>query len=138
MADKKKILVVDDEADVVTYLETLLRDNGYETVSAGDGAEAMEKVKSEKPDLVTLDISMPKASGARFYKDVKQDPALAGTPVVIITAVTGADGDPNAYEKFISARKAVPAPEGFLAKPIIPGELLELVRKVLAGEAAKT
>lgn len=138
MADTKKILVVDDEADVVTYLETLLRDNGYRTVAARDGNEAMEKMKSEKPDLVTLDISMPKASGARFYKEMKQDPALSGVPIVIITAVTGADGDPNAYEKFISARKAVPAPEGFLAKPIVQDELLGLVRKILAGEAAKT
>ena len=71
---KKKILVVDDEPGVVAYLETLLQDNGYETVSAADGHLALEKFKSEHPDLVTLDISMPEKSGIRFYRDVKEDP----------------------------------------------------------------
>jgi len=60
---KKKILIIDDEKHVVTYLETLLQDNGYDTISAYDGKVAMEKVKSERPDLVCLDITMPVQSG---------------------------------------------------------------------------
>ena len=58
---RKKVLVLDDEPNVVAYLETLLQDNGYDTVSAGDGREGMEKARSEKPDLITLDILMPNA-----------------------------------------------------------------------------
>ena len=59
----KKILVVDDEPDVVSYLEMLLHDNGYETLSASDGQEALELARREHPDLVTLDISMPNVNG---------------------------------------------------------------------------
>jgi CheY-like chemotaxis protein len=131
MPEKKKILIVDDEPDVVTYLETVLGDNGYETVSAVDGKDGMDKVKSEKPDLVTLDISMPEASGARFYKEMKQDTGLAEIPIVIITAITGLDGDPYAYKKFLDGRRTVPPPEGFLPKPINRDELLKTIQKLI-------
>ena len=83
---RKKILVLDDEANVVTYLETLLQDNGYDTVSAADGSEGMEKVRGERPDLVTLDISMPEKSGVRFYRELKDAPELAAIPVVVVSA----------------------------------------------------
>ena len=84
---KKKILIVDDEPGLVTYIETLLQDNGYETVSAPDGEIGFEKLKNERPDLVALDISMPKKSGIRFYRDLKEDPELAKIPVVIVTTM---------------------------------------------------
>ncbi len=129
----KRVLVVDDEPDVVSYLEMLLRDSGYETLTAVDGTEALDKVRSEHPDLVTLDISMPKASGTRFYREVKTDPELAPIPVVIVTAVTGYGGDTHAYEKFISNRKLVPPPEGFFPKPIDREAFLEAVEKLLSS-----
>jgi CheY-like chemotaxis protein len=129
---RKKILVLDDEANVVTYLETLLRDNGYDTVSAGDGREGMEKALSEKPDLVTLDISMPEKSGVRFYREIKDTPELAATPVVIVTAVTGYGRSPGDFEKFISSRKHVPPPDGFIAKPIDRDELLKVIGDLLS------
>ena len=128
----KKILIVDDESAIVSYLEMLLHDNGYETVIASDGQEGMEMVRREKPDLVTLDISMPQASGTRFYKEIKTDPDLASIPVVIVTAVTGYGGDPYGYEKFISGRHSVSPPEGFLPKPIDKEEFLATIQKLLA------
>ena len=81
----KKILVIDDEVDTVIYMETLLQDNGYETVSANDGVEGMEKAKSEHPDLVVLDVSMPEKSGMRFFKEFKSDPTLGEIPVILGT-----------------------------------------------------
>ena len=60
---RKKVLVIDDEPNVVTYIETLLQDNGYDTVSAPDGEVGLEMAKKERPDLITLDITMPKKSG---------------------------------------------------------------------------
>jgi len=108
----KKILIVDDEPDIASYLEMILQDNGYETVIAVNGNDALEKVRALRPDLVTLDISMPEASGTRLYKEVKTDPELAGTPIIIVTGVTGMGGDKYAYEHFISNRRLVPAPEG--------------------------
>lgn len=127
----KKILIVDDEADIRTYLDTLLQDNGYQTVLAEDGNEAIEKFKSDRPDLVTLDISMPEKSGVRFYRDIKEDPETANVPVIIVTAVTGYGLDPEGFEKFISSRKQVPPPNGFIAKPIDQNELLEAIKKAI-------
>lgn len=128
---KKKILIVEDEPGLVTYLETLLQDNGYETASAADGQTAFEKVRSERPDLVTLDISIPQKSGVRFYRDLKEDSQLANIPVIVVTAVTGYGGDPEEFRKFISTRKQMPPPEGFIAKPVDREELLNLIKKVL-------
>ncbi len=132
-AKPKLVLVIDDEPSVVTYLETLLRDNGYDTCSAENGRTGFEKVKQERPDLVCLDITMPEESGIRFYRDLKDDPELKGTPVIIVTAVTGFGGDPEPFKHFISTRKHVPPPEGFLAKPIDQQEFLATVARVLAG-----
>ena len=129
---RKKILVVDDEKHIVTYLETLLRDNGYDTISACDGDAGLKEARSGKPDLITLDITMPKTSGVRFYRELKEDPNLASTPVVIVTAVTGYGGDPEEFKKFISTRKQVPPPEGYVAKPIDKQELLDTIKRLLA------
>ena len=128
----KKILILDDEPHVVTYLETLLHDNGYETVSASNGREGMEKVGSEEVDLVCLDISMPEHSGVRFYRNLKDDPELSAIPVVVVTAVTGFGGDPEPFRRFISTRKQVPPPEAFLSKPIDKQEFLDTVAKLLS------
>lgn len=128
----KKVLIVDDEPDIVSYLEMILQDHGYDTLTAVNGNEAMEKVRAEGPDLVTLDISMPEASGTRFYKEMKTDPELKGIPVFIITGVTGLGGDQHAYEQFISNRRLVPAPEAFFPKPLDREAFIEKVKEVLA------
>ena len=129
---KKKVLIIDDEPSVVTYLETLLQDNGYETVSAANGRSGFEKAKSERPDLVCLDITMPEESGIRFYRNLKDVPELGSTPVVVVTAVTGDGDDPEPFKKFLSTRKQVPAPEAFFSKPIDRQEFLDAVAKVLS------
>jgi len=128
----KKILIVDDEPDIVSYLEMILQDNGYETVTAVNGNEALEKVRVDRPDLVTLDISMPEASGTRLYKEMKTDAELSGIPIIIVTGVTGMGGDKYAYENFISNRRLVPAPEGYFPKPIDRDAFISTVRELLA------
>jgi CheY-like chemotaxis protein len=128
---KKRILIVDDEPDIVSYLEMVLQDQGYETETAGNGNEALEAVRGNPPDLVTLDITMPEASGTRFYKEMRTDPDLSQIPVVIVTAVTGLGGDKYAYEKFISHRKLVPAPEAFFPKPIDREDFIKTVKALL-------
>jgi len=130
---KKKILIVDDEPDIVSYLEMVLQDQGYETTTAGNGNEAMEAVKLDRPDLVTLDITMPEASGTRFYKEIRLDPELSTIPVIIVTAVTGMGGDKYAYEKFISNRHLVPAPEAYFPKPIDREAFLQAVKELLGA-----
>ena len=128
----KKILIVDDEPDIVSYLEMILQDNGYETVTAVNGNEALEKVRADRPDLVTLDISMPEASGTRLYKEMKTDAELSGIPIIIVTGVTGMGGDKYAYENFISNRRLVPAPEGYFPKPIDRDAFISTVKELLA------
>ena len=128
----KKILIVDDEDDILEYLSTLFQDNGYETITARDGEEGLELVKKENPDLVTLDITMPEKSGVRFYREVKEDAEFQKIPVIIVTGVTGWGHDPAGFQKFISSRKQVPPPEGFMSKPIDREKLLEMVAKAMS------
>jgi CheY-like chemotaxis protein len=128
---RKKILVVDDEPNVVAYLETLLQDNGYETVAASNGREGMERVEAEKPHLVCLDITMPRESGIQFYRDLKENPAMQAIPVVIVTAVTGYGGDPDGLKKFLSTRRHVPPPEAYFHKPIDKEDFLAKIRQLL-------
>ena len=130
--EKKKVLILDDEPNVRTYLETLLADNGYETVCAENGVEGMEKVKAGKPDLICLDISMPEQSGIRFYRDLKEDADLASIPVVVVTAVTGYAGDPYGYLKFMQKQANIPEPDGFFPKPIDKDAFLETVEKLVS------
>jgi CheY-like chemotaxis protein len=130
--DRRTVLVVDDEPHVVAYLEMLLQDQGYATVSAADGREGLEKTKAHKPDLICLDITMPEESGVRMYRNLKEDPDLAHVPVVVVTAVTGLGGDPEPFRSFLSTRKHLPPPEGFFSKPIEREEFLRKVSEILA------
>lgn len=135
MQARKRILILDDEPHVVTYLEKLLENNGYDTISATNGKEGMEKVKSDKPDLICLDITMPEQSGIRFYRNLKDDPELRAIPVVVVTAVTYYGSDPEPFRRFLSTRKQVPPPDGFFSKPIDREEFLSTVNRLLSKAA---
>ena len=125
MASQKRILIVDDEQDIRTYLSTLLEDQGFQTVQAKDGEEAMQKVQAEHLDLITLDISMPEKSGVKFFREMKTDDRWKHIPVIIVTGVS------EDFRNFISSRHQIPAPEGFVSKPISPEEILNLVRTLI-------
>jgi CheY-like chemotaxis protein len=131
-AERKTVLVVDDEPDVVAYLEMLLQDQGHATVSAVDGREGLEKARAQAPDLICLDITMPEESGVRMYRNLREDPRLARIPVVVVTAVTGLGGDPEPFRAFLSSRKHLPPPDGFFSKPIDRERFLERVNQLLA------
>jgi CheY-like chemotaxis protein len=121
----KKILVVDDEPDVVTYLTTLLEDNGFITISAKNGDEGLLKARSEKPDLISLDISMPEKSGVKLFRDIQSDPELDKIPVVIVTGIS------QDFEKFIKTRKQVKPPAGYISKPINQEEYIKGIKSIL-------
>ena len=124
MPSAKRILIVDDEQDIRTYLSTLFEDQGFETVLAKDGEEAMRQVQSVSPDLITLDISMPEKSGVKFFREMKSDDRWKKIPIIIVTGVS------EDFKKFISSRHQIPAPEGFLSKPINQEEILKLVKEL--------
>ncbi len=121
----KKILVVDDEPDVVTYLSTVLRDAGYETLEASNGEEAMAQIKTNHPDLITLDITMPEMTGVKTYRTLKESAELKAVPVIIVTGVA------HDFRQFISTRTQVPPPEGYLEKPVKPEDLLAEVKRLV-------
>ncbi len=122
---KKTILVVDDELDFVAYLCTLLEDNGYDTLRATNGIEALEMAKSHRPNLITLDMTMPEQSGVRALKQLKSDPDLSQIPVVIVTGIG------ESMNSFIQKIPHFPRPEGFIAKPIEREALVEMVGRLL-------
>jgi CheY-like chemotaxis protein len=129
MEHKPRILIVDDEFDTQVYFKTILEDHGYEVSVASDGVEALQEVKKSVPDLITLDLSMPEKSGLKFYRELRGDAATSATPVVMISGVS------SDMKDFISTRKQVPPPDGYLSKPIDQTEMLQLVEKLLITHA---
>jgi CheY-like chemotaxis protein len=126
MSAKKTVLIIDDEPDTLTYFSSLLQDEGFETMVAENGEDALKKVSATKPDLITLDITMPETSGVRCYRELRQSDAYKNIPVIMITGVSGK------FQDFISSRKQVPPPDGYLSKPVDEKELIDLVRKLTA------
>ena len=118
-----KILVVDDEPDAQMFIATILEDNGAKVVLADDGDSALVVARQEKPDLMTLDLSMPGKSGIEVYEEFKQDPELKKIRVCIIT------GRPE-LRKLIYETKT-PRPEGYMDKPVDNDKLVLNIRKIL-------
>jgi Fe-S oxidoreductase/CheY-like chemotaxis protein len=119
----RKILVTDDEPDFITYISTILEDNGATVIKAYDGEQAIELARKEKPDLMTLDISMPGKSGIEVFDHFREDKELKSIPICIIT------GKPE-LRKLIYERPEFP-PEGYIDKPITEEGLILNIRKIL-------
>jgi len=123
--DPKKILVVEDEPDMLDFLSVFLHDNGFNVIIATDGRQGFEKAKKERPDLITLDITMPEESGVRTLRNIQEDPDTAAIPVIVITGVS------KDFKKFIHERKTVKPPAGYLEKPFEKEELLAMATKLI-------
>ncbi|RJR42415.1 MAG: response regulator [Desulfobacteraceae bacterium] len=114
----KKILVIDDDPQTVDYLVALFNDNGYQTCAAKDAAQAFEVMKSEKPDLMTLDLDMPEIAGPLFYIRVSKMDEFKNIPVVVISGL---------HVPHRAIKKAVAS----FTKPFDRKELLTVVAKVI-------
>jgi CheY-like chemotaxis protein len=126
MRKTKKILIVDDEQDILTYFEAVFQDNGYDTVLAENGIEGFERAESERPDLIVLDITMPKQSGLKTYRQYKRHPVLKNIPVIILTAVD------NSFEVLLDELEEHDLPKGIFNKPIDPQALMKMVSEILS------
>ncbi|MCP3926303.1 MAG: response regulator [Desulfobacterales bacterium] len=113
----KKIMIVDDDPTITKFLNTLFKDNGYETCIASDGKDAISVFEAEKPDLITLDLEMPEEWGPRFYRKISKKKAF-NTPVIVIS------GLPN-------IKYSIPKAVASFGKPFNSDELMEAVKKVL-------
>lgn len=126
-ADKKKtILVVDDEADIRAFLKAALVEAGFNVVTACDGFEALEKIKEKTPDLISLDLVMPKRSGAKLYHDLSKNKEWSDIPVIIVTGHARDDlGKADLKELTMSG------PGVYLEKPVKPLNYVAAIRKIL-------
>ncbi len=127
----RRILVVDDEPDALTYISTVLEDNGAETLQADDGDAALDLARNGGPDLITLDLAMPGKSGIEVFTALRSDEKTRHIPVCIIT------GHPE-LRRLIYERPVFPPPEGFMNKPVDERDLLLNVRKVLEVPTHRT
>ncbi len=127
----KKVLSVDDDPDIRLFVTTVLEEYGYTPLTASNGEEGLEIIKKERPDLVTLDVLMPRQSGIKMYRELRTDDSLKNIPVIILSGI--------ARRTFLRSQEAltefgsenVPEPEAYMEKPVEPEDLAKMIKKVI-------
>ncbi|MCK4656797.1 MAG: response regulator [candidate division Zixibacteria bacterium] len=131
-AARKTVLVVDDEADVRNFLRIALLEAGFEVVTASDGFEALEQVKKQVPDLISLDLVMPKKSGAKFHRELTRNREWAKIPVIIVTGHARDDlGKADLKELTMSG------PGVYLEKPVKPDNYVAAIKQMLGMDTTE-
>jgi DNA-binding response OmpR family regulator len=128
MSSKKKILIVDDERDIVKALTIRLQTNGYEVVTAFDGAQGVFIAHKEKPDLVLLDIRMPSGNGFSVAHQLRKSSHTLHIPIIFLTGSPETNAEQRAQE--LGARF-------YIKKPYDPEELLDAVKRALREEGSE-
>jgi two-component system, OmpR family, response regulator VicR len=118
-----KIMVVDDEPDLLEVVRLILENDGYQVVTAGSGQEALDKLEKEMPDLILLDIIMPRMDGWEVFSRIKSNPRTANIPVIMLTAKD------QRIDKLIGLH--VVRVNDYITKPFGRAELLERIKRVL-------
>jgi DNA-binding response OmpR family regulator len=121
---KKYVLVVDDDPDLVETVGLMLESNNFEVGKAYDGVEAETAIKNRRPDLVILDVMMPRKDGYKLCAELKKDPATKGIPIVMLTAV----GDAVTSTSYTHHEGMSMEAEDYIEKPVDTKKLLETVR----------
>ncbi len=124
MAQGKKVLAVDDERHIVRLIQVNLERAGYQVATAFDGTEALKKVEGEKPDLIVLDVMMPRMDGFEVLKRLQANPETREIPIVMLTAKAQ---DADVFRGWSSGVSA------YLTKPFNPLELITFVKRILSG-----
>lgn len=122
--DKKKVLVVDDEPDIVQFIKMILEDEGFSVVEAFDGEDAINKANAESPGVVLLDINMPRIDGYQICQLLKNDERTRAIPVIMVTART---------QKIDKYRGEKAGADGYITKPFQTSELIASVKRSLQG-----
>lgn len=126
MARKKKILIVDDERDIVKALTLRLQANGYHTVTAFDGVQGVFMAHKERPQLIILDIRMPASDGFSVAEKLKESKRTCRIPILFVTGSPDRDAEERA--RALGARY-------FIKKPYDPEELLDAIRRALESQS---
>jgi two-component system response regulator VicR len=121
--DQMRVICIEDEPEMIDLVRLILGRKGFEVIGADGGIEGLEKVRTEKPDLVLLDLMMPDMDGWEVYQQIKADPELREIPVVVVTAKA------QSIDKVLGLHIA--KVDDYITKPFGPQELLESVEKIL-------
>lgn len=135
-AEDKTILVVDDEPGVRQYLKTVLEDAHFKVITAADGEEALEVVKKQKPDFISLDLVMPKKSGHKLLYELRKDKELSRIPVLIVTAHAKSELGKKDLEDLMENR-VMSGPGTYLEKPVSPIAFVRAIQRTLGIEESK-
>lgn len=134
MKPKAKILLVDDDQDFLEMHKAVLKNHGYDVLTASSGNEGLERVRAEMPDLIILDLMMEKYdTGFSFSKEIKNDPLFKKIPILMVTAVAEATG----YRFSLKEDGYWMKTDDFLDKPIMPDVLIGKVEKLLEKRKEK-
>jgi two-component system alkaline phosphatase synthesis response regulator PhoP len=128
-AEEKRILVVDDEPDVRNYLAAIIEDCGFEVDTAVDGVDALAKIEANPPDLITMDLIMPRLSGVRAMRAMRKNPAWADIPVIVITAHANDEMGKGIVEEMIAESRQMP--RALMDKPVTPVKLVRAIADIL-------
>jgi len=132
-ASDKKVLVVDDEPDVRNFLAACIEDAGFQVDIAVDGEDALNKIQTEVPDLMTLDMVMPRKSGIQLLREMRKDDRFTDIPVIVITAHARDEFGREDIKEF-QAFAARHRPRVTLEKPITPEKLVKAICDILDVE----
>ena len=135
-AQDKTVLVVDDEPNVRVYLAQILRDAGFQVQTANDGEEALEMIRGEPPDFISLDLVMPRKSGHKLLYELRKDRALSRIPVLIVTAHARDELGKGDLEDIMDNR-VITGPGVYLEKPVKPLDYVRCVQQALGIEVAR-
>ena len=127
MSEQAKILIADDDPDVQEAVKLILETQPYQLMIASNGEECLEEIKKSLPDLIILDLLMPKKDGFEVIKELRQDPEYPRIPIIILTAVKKEASD-RRYELETGLAMDV---DDYVEKPIQPNDLLHRVEKIL-------
>ena len=128
MDEKKLVLIVDDDPDLVEAVSMKLESENYRVAKAYDGVEAWEKIKAERPDLIVLDVMMPEKNGYTVCDEIKKDPKYKDITVVLLTAV--GEAVPSTSYTHIDGKTSLA--DEFIPKPVDMDELQDIINHYLA------
>jgi CheY-like chemotaxis protein len=131
--EDKTVLVVDDEPNVRDYLKMILLDAGFQVVTAGDGEEALEKIRDSPPDFISLDLIMPRKSGHKLLFELKRDRKLSRIPVLIVTAHAHDEMGRQDLEEILDGA-VMSGPGTYLEKPVQPESYLKAICRAVGVE----
>ncbi len=127
----KTVLSVDDEDHVREFVSTVLEENGYTPILATNGQEAIDIIRRQKPDLIIMDILMPKQSGIRMYRELKTSELLKDIPVIMYSGVSKRTALRAQAAQAEFRGESIPEPDAYLEKPVPPDRLAAVVKKIL-------